>query len=263
MIKINNKIVWKDTYPNKETIFDKDFSLKEDSNVIEMIYESDKDIGLLMFACHYIREKKPSAPLLLIMKYVPYSRMDREIEGYIFSLKYFCQIINSLHFDKVYVRDVHSVATLNLINNLEELSIQDYIDFFLNKGVLSYIFYPDEGAMKRYSETLNISLPFFYGNKKRDLQTGEIIDFEIVDAPDLQNKNVLIIDDLCSKGGTFMASAKLLKQKGANNIFLYVTHCENSIKDGELLTTDLITKIYTTNSMIRRTKSDKIVTIKD
>ena len=59
----------------------------------------------------------------------------------------------------------------------------------------------------------------------------------------------LIVDDICSKGGTFYHSAKKLKELGAKNIYLYITHCENSILEGELINSDLITKIYTTDSI--------------
>ena len=59
------------------------------------------------------------------------------------------------------------------------------------------------------------------------------------------------------QGGTFFYSAKALKDLGANNIYLYVSHCENSIFEGELLKTDFIKKIYTTNSIFTK-KDEKI-----
>ena len=64
-----------------------------------------------------------------------------------------------------------------------------------------------------------------------------------------ENYNVLIIDDICSRGGTFLHSAKKLKECGAWDIYLYVTHCENTILDGELINSGLIKKIFTTDSI--------------
>ena len=67
----------------------------------------------------------------------------------------------------------------------------------------------------------------------------------------IAGRNVLIIDDICSKGGTFYHSAKRLKEAGAANIYLYVTHCESTIYEGELLKEDsLIKHIFTTNSLL-------------
>ena len=58
-----------------------------------------------------------------------------------------------------------------------------------------------------------------------------------------------IIDDICSRGGTFYHSAKKLKEHGANDIYLYVSHCENTILEGDLLKGDLIKRVYTTDSI--------------
>ncbi|MCL2863881.1 MAG: hypothetical protein FWE54_07415, partial [Methanimicrococcus sp.] len=44
-------------------------------------------------------------------------------------------------------------------------------------------------------------------------------------------------------------SARKLKELGANKIYLYVTHCEDSILSGELINSGLLEKIYTTKSI--------------
>ena len=60
---------------------------------------------------------------------------------------------------------------------------------------------------------------------------------------------VLIVDDICSRGGTFFYSAQKLKEAGATDIYLYVTHCENTILEGELIKSGLVTRIFTTDSI--------------
>lgn len=75
----------------------------------------------------------------------------------------------------------------------------------------------------------------------------------------IKDRDVLIIDDICSKGGTFYHSAKKLKELGANKIYLYVSHCENTIYSGELLKDNgLIEKIFTTDSILTDFTSPKI-----
>ena len=64
---------------------------------------------------------------------------------------------------------------------------------------------------------------------------------------------MLIVDDISSRGGTFYHSAKKLKELGAAKVFLYVTHCENTILEGEVLTSGLIEKVYTTDSLFTQT----------
>jgi ribose-phosphate pyrophosphokinase len=120
------------------------------------------------------------------------------------------------------------------------------------------MFYPDSGAMKRYSGMVN--LPYAFGIKRRNWETGVIEGLDVAGAVDqIAGKDILIVDDICSRGGTFYHSAKKLKELGANKIYLYVSHCENTILEGELLDSGLIEKVYTTDSIF--TKSHEKVEV--
>jgi ribose-phosphate pyrophosphokinase len=142
-----------------------------------------------------------------------------------------------------------------------EISIQENINKIFNKHLIDYVFYPDAGAMKRYSEILKFpdNVQYFYGDKKRNLQTGEIISYELINSPELIGRNVLIIDDLCSFGTTFLKCGEKLKNNAVANIFLYVSHCEDSIFKGNLLKSDVIKTVYTTDSLLSDTSHKKII----
>jgi ribose-phosphate pyrophosphokinase len=100
--------------------------------------------------------------------------------------------------------------------------------------------------MKRYSDMIN--MPYAFGIKKRDWETGKILGLDIMNTELVKGKNILIIDDICSRGGTFLHAAKALKAAGANRIFLYVTHAEKTMVEGEMYNNlDLVEKIYTTD----------------
>lgn len=60
---------------------------------------------------------------------------------------------------------------------------------------------------------------------------------------------MLIVDDICSRGGTLYHSAKALKAAGAKNVSLYVTHLEVTVMIGDLPDSGLIDHIYTTKSI--------------
>ena len=93
-------------------------------------------------------------------------------------------------------------------------------------------------------------MPYAFGIKKREWATGKILGLDIMNAELVKGKNVLIIDDICSRGGTFLHSAKALKAAGANRIFLYVTHAEKTMVEGEMYNDlDLVERIYTTDSI--------------
>ena len=102
--------------------------------------------------------------------------------------------------------------------------------------------------MKRYSE--HFTKPYAFGMKKRDWETGKILGLDIIHPENIVDKNVLIVDDICSRGGTFYHSAKALKAAGAKSVSLYVTHLEKTVILGEMASTDgLVDHIYTTKSI--------------
>ena len=183
------------------------------------------------------------------MPYIPHARMDRvKSDEDVFTLKYFCEVINSLNFKVVHVRDAHSNVSLALLNNVEEMPITNYVLDAIFEAQADVLFFPDEGAMKRYSGGFDI--PYAFGMKKRDWKTGQIQGLDIINAEAVKDKNVLIVDDICSRGGTFYHSAKALKAAGAKSVSLYVTHCEKTIILGEMASTDgLVDHVYTTKSI--------------
>ena len=68
-------------------------------------------------------------------------------------------------------------------------------------------------------------MPCRYGNKKRNLDTGEIIKYEVIADPnDIKDKRILIRDDLCMGGRTFKEAAAALHALGAKQVDLYMTH---------------------------------------
>ena len=253
MIKLNGKVVGINHFPDgslflKEKV-DMD-SLLENS-LIEWFFENNEELVVLIYLAQHLHATGV-VHIDLLMPYIPNSRMDRvKNEDDVFTLKYFAEIINSLNFDNVIVVDPHSSVSGALLDNViiddGNIFIQDAID----ECEPDMLFFPDNGAMKRYSEI--IKYPYAFGIKSRNWETGQIEGLDVAGAVEqINGKDILIVDDICSRGGTFLHSAKKLKELGANKIYLYVTHCENTILEGELLTSGLIEKVYTTNSIFTK-----------
>ena len=138
-----------------------------------------------------------------------------------------------------------------MIDNFHAMSPVKYIEKAINGcSDTPILFYPDTGSAKRYSDML--ILPYACGIKHR-AKTGDIESLTVSDnGIDLQGKTILIVDDICSRGGTFLRSAKKLKELGVDKIYLYITHCENTILEGDLLTSGLIERVFTTDSIFRK-----------
>lgn len=211
-------------------------------------YENDAEL----FALICLRKHYCDCELGLDLLYIPHARMDRVKNNEdVFTLKYFCEIINSLNFKYVRVLDAHSNVALALLDRVKPFDVQYQIDSALDKhdNGNTALFFPDEGAMKRYSEN-NKTYPFAYGIKRRQWETGLILGLDIINKENIIDKDVLIIDDICSRGGTFYFAAKALLEAGARSVSLYITHCENTILKGEIFSSGLIQKVYTTDSLV-------------
>lgn len=255
MIKCNGKQVDLGHFPDG-TLLIKELAPKAEKAVVTWLYENNEEMVALYFLTKHLRSKG-LREIELQMPYIPNARQDRvKAPEDVFTLKYFAEMINSLEFSKVTVLDPHSYVSEALINRIEVQTPKDNVKKVLDrlsnggeKEVL--LFYPDEGAMKRYSAMCD--RPYVFGMKKRDWTTGQIQGLEVQGQTELiQGSTVLIVDDICSRGGTFYHSAKALKALGAGEIYLYISHCENSILEGELLTSGLIEKVFTTNSIFTK-----------
>ena len=89
------------------------------------------------------------------MKYIPYERMDRETSNQIFTCKYFCELINDLKFNKVYILDPHSNVSVGVLNNIKQICLNNYIESILNENSIDVLCFPDVGAYKKYTEILD------------------------------------------------------------------------------------------------------------
>lgn len=166
----------------------------------------------------------------LFTGYLPYSRSDRVCApGEEFGLQAFAQIINSIGFTRVYTIDPHSEVAFSLINNLIAI---DQMAFIKTVGYVfknfDFVCAPDKGSVHKVEKVAKYTgLPLLQGTKKRDPETGKLSGFglESVSKSDTNDKNVIIVDDICDGGGTFIGLAKVLREEyGVKEIALLVSH---------------------------------------
>lgn len=258
MIQINGKQVGLNHFPDG-TLLIKELAPETEKVVLTWLYENNEEMVAIYFLANHLKAKGVKN-MELNMPYIPNARQDRvKAAEDVFTLKYFAKMINSLGFSKVTVLDPHSYVSEALLDNICVKTPKENVEKVLRRiGEEVLFFYPDEGAMKRYSAMCD--KPYVFGMKKRDWTTGEIQGLTVQGQTELiEGSTVLIVDDICSRGGTFYHSAKALKALGAEKIYLYVSHCENSILEGELLEGNLIEKVFTTNSIF--TKKHKKIEI--
>ena len=254
MIKVNRKELELNHFPDGTLHLAPTFVVGKVNNIIWK-YENEEELIALIYIANYLKEHGGEENTLY-MPYIPNARMDRvKNKEDVFTLKYFANIINSLGFKQVKVLDPHSSVSEALINNLSKIDLESLINDVLCRVIENncgdiVIYFPDSGAYKKYEEIFNGKYPTCYGIKHRNWKTGKIEGLEVItNGIDLKDKTVLMVDDICSYGTTIWKSAEALNKLGVKCIYAYVSHCENSILDGNVLKCGLIKRVFTTNSI--------------
>ena len=208
------------------------------------------ELALLVNALRY--EFHMSTPIDLDLPYVPYSRQDRVCaEGDAFGLKVFADQLNALNLNRVVIFDSHSDVAPALINNCIHLEAKSL--FTLNTQFLarySHLVSPDAGAYKKVNSIASISnLPVIPALKTRDTSTGRLSNTVLVTTEVKNPSRLLIIDDICDGGYTFILLAQEIKKLYPDvPLDLYVSHGFFSKGIDPLLKAG-ISNIFTTNSV--------------
>lgn len=246
MIKVNDKLINQEHFgDNTLKIAEFDVDNCDDCFNIMWCYDSDEELFLLFCIVNFIREHREDASIELTMPYIPNARQDRCVSNRVFTLKYFATFLNQLAFDRVFVLDPHSGVSHLMINNLEELKLPFDVWGFTEPFAMLF---PDAGAAKKYKDKYKLdddSFSFIIGEKHRN-EDGRIVSYELHNFRD-GTHTVVIRDDICSYGGTFVEAAKALRAKGVKEIYLIVSHCENNILKGDVF--EHIDRVFTTDSI--------------
>lgn len=198
----------------------------------------------------------------LNIPYFPYARQDRVCNnGEALSVKVIASVINSCKFNSVSILDPHSDVTPALINNVRLFPqtswLENTVDIW-GKVIVS----PDAGALKKATKVAQYlaATDLIVAHKVRDVRTGDIIRTDI-DAKGLDGKDLVIVDDICDGGRTFIELAKAIrKQSSVRSITLVVTHGIFSNGFNELK--KHINSIWTTDSFYDNKSDDYVKVVK-
>lgn len=270
MLYLNDNEVKFITFPNKEKRLDLplEFVNNLHENIVLWNYETDASIFELLLFDEVMAKLKHHYKL--VIGYMPYSRMDRTNEkNTAFSLKVLTQLLSeqTSALKEVFVLDPHSPETLTKFKDfgmkVQEIdySLADEVMEFANVNLdETWIVFPDNGAANRYDY-------YKYPNviiceKTRNFATGAI---ESVKAKITRTKgsitkemnpNLIVVDDLCSYGGTFVKALEAIETHPTihfDQAWLVVTHAEKALEEGKVL--EKYNKVFCTDSISVPAKS--------
>ncbi len=196
-IKNDDVILIQNTYP--------------DLNIIELLLLQDA-----------IKESGANK-IITVIPYFGYARQDKVFEkGEPISAKTLAKIV-SINSDEIITVDPHKEHILNFFPiKSSSVSAVDDISYYLKDKKLDFILAPDKGAVDRVKKAAEIiNCDYDYMEKTR------ISSYEIKIKPknlDVKNKNIAVIDDIISTGGTMAKSINELKKQNAKKVYVACTH---------------------------------------
>lgn len=221
MIKLGDYVVTPTIFPDGTSqVWHIPQDVLENADVVTWDFENEAELSHVLQLSALFTETRGILPSLY-MPYLIYGRQDKPISNNsTFARNVIIPVLDKF-FSKITTLDAHS---------------QDYI-IFNTKPSLSEVLlevkpniicYPDKGASQR--GYLVKDYPTIILDKKRNQSTGEIEGLQFLPKKGINHKfilndsNILIVDDICDGGRTFIEAAKLLKGMGAKSVCLYTTH---------------------------------------
>lgn len=263
MLYVNGNPITCGKFPNGETYVDFDTfkNIPRISHIeITMRYENNDDIINLILLKGSLDDMGFKS-ISLKTPFFPYETMDRTQNMRALSAKHIARLINSMNFTNVEIWEPHSDVILAVLDRVIAKDMSDVIANSIMGDNLDdvLVVFPDAGAAKRYKDKFPEEITAVM-SKTRDFKTGHLVYNGFVGETPIitDNTRVIIVDDLCRKGMTFVLAAECLRNHGAKSIELAVTHCENTIHDGLIPVAierneGLIKKVYTTDSILTKT----------
>ena len=171
--------------------------------------------------------KRASAKrITAVIPYFGYARQDRKDEGRVpITAKLVANLITIAGADRVLAIDLHAAQLQGFFDIpvdhlMGELVLSKY---FQDKNISNLtVVSPDVGNMKiasRYASHLGGELAIVH---KKRMSGKQVKAYEIIG--EVEGRNVLMCDDIIATAGTVCSAARLVKERGAEKIYVGATH---------------------------------------
>jgi len=177
----------------------------DEAIVVQSITSSDDIVSLML-----LFDALENNTITAVIPYMGYARQDRRFyDGEAISIRAVARLIEG-YADRVISVNIHSREAASYFRKLEEVDAMGLIgEYYKGRDVVMVS--PDFGSFERVKRAAKAAgCEFDYLEKRRiDAEHVEIVPKRI----DLEGRNVVIVDDIISTGGTVIEAAKLLKAR--------------------------------------------------
>ena len=242
------------TFPDGESKITFRHNLKKSVVLVVQSTYPPVDTNLLQILSIISEVKKISSKIYAIMPYMGYARQDRQfLNGEIATMSVVAKMLQAAGAKKAIVVDIHSKTALRHFKiPTENVSAIPELAKYLKKLKLKnpVVVSPDTGGSLRAKKFADILKSDFITLKKsRNRKTGKV-SIQSTKA-DVNGKDLIIVDDIISTGGSIVKATQFLKKQKCKRVFVVCTHgllvgdAEKNIKKAG------VTQIISTNTIPR------------
>jgi ribose-phosphate pyrophosphokinase len=201
-----------------------------------------------------------AARITAVIPYFGYARQDRKAEGRVpITAKLVANMIAKAGVDRVLTIDLHAAQIQGFFDiPVDELwAAPVFVDHFIQNPIENLaVVSPDVGGIKlarAYSKRLGGELSIV---DKRRISGEKTNAYHLIG--DVAGRNVLITDDMIATGGSIADAARIVKEKGANDVYICATHAVLTPGAVEKLEACPAKEILVTDTIPRRDTSPKV-----
>ena len=211
-------------------------------------------------------KRSSAADIVCVIPYFGYARQDRKAKPrQPITARLVADLLSAAGANRVVTIDLHAAQIQGFFSfPVDDLtSIPMMGQYFLNKGLDLNNFVvvsPDHGGTTRARNLAEIlTCPIAIVDKRRPrpnvCEATSVIG-------DVKDKNCIIIDDICDTGGSLCAAAGILKDNGAKDVYVALSHGVFSSDAIERIENSVIKELVCTNSIPlteeKKTRTTKI-----
>ena len=189
----------------------------DDTNVVVQSLNCNENVVSLMLLFDALNDTE----VVAVVPYMGYARQDKAFEdGEAISIRAIARLLES-YASKVVTVNIHSKDAASYFSKLIDLDAMPIIgNYFKEQDVV--MLSPDFGSYERVKVAAKAAnCEFDYLEKRRiDAETVEIAPKNL----DVEGKDVVIVDDIISTGGTIVEATKILLKNGAKSVKAACVH---------------------------------------
>ena len=243
-------------FPDGESKITLDGVVSKDMTVVVQSAYPPVDTNLMAALSLISSAGEKSDNVVAVIPYMGYARQDREfLQGEVVTMKVLGRLFDGAGASRIITVDIHSMAGLKQLDRAYNVSaIPNLARYFGGMRLKEpMVVSPDQGGKGRAEEFAKMmEVPWIALEKSRDRKTGKVR-INSGTAEGVRNRDLILVDDMISTGGSIIKAAQFLKRNECRKMFVACTHALMINDAYQKIKQAGVSRIVSTNTIPRRT----------